>query len=152
MNSTSSSFDSSFCLIEVDRILIPDEIQLFTKYCALIIDELAAAFSQGEIPPAIAVFSEGNNLWLGSGLEFYTAARLSQTKTIRVEIRVGSKREAICNFVKTFGCYQSKRDQVARLQANLFFQDSELSQWEDREIAVYCGVTVNRIKRWRQSL
>lgn len=137
--------------IKIDQIAMDRSTQS-RKIKVSTINHYAALMKDGVEFPPVKLFFDEESYWLADGFHRVEAARKAGLDTIRVNVQKGGLRDAILYSLgpanSTHGLplsRQERRERVAKL-----LRDPEWSQWSDRMIARYCGVTnptVGKIRR-----
>jgi hypothetical protein len=116
--------------VEVDRGAQDD-------YSALFGEDLAWP---AELPPVVA-FHDGEHYWLADGHIRCAAAEEAGCIKVRVEVREGTKRDAIlfaCGANHDHGVRRTRGDKVKAVRR--LMADTEWSKWNDAKIAATCKV------------
>jgi hypothetical protein len=100
--------------------------------------------------PRILVFYDGIKYWLADGFNFFQAAQQSNLKTLPVEIRRGTERDAKLHSLQELSQHGVKY--YKRLAILTLLQDSEWGKWSDLEIANFCNVRIEQVTYLRLSL
>lgn len=106
------------------------------------VDELAEAIRSGaELPPVVA-FYDGKTFWLSDGYHRHAAHLRAKLDDIRVEVRLGTQRDAVLHGAGANGFHglrltnADKRRNVMR-----FLNDETWHRWTNSRIAKACGVS-----------
>lgn len=92
--------------------------------------------------PPVVVFFDGADRWLADGFHRYAAAIHADLEKIDVEIRQGTRRDAILYSVGANEEHGNRRTDADRRRAVLtLLNDQEWSQWSNVEIAKRCNVS-----------
>lgn len=129
-------------LIDLNRIKLDGGTQTRVALNESVVAEYADALRDGAKLPSIVVFFDGSDHWLADGFHRYHAHAAARKATINVDIRPGTRREAVLFSVganSTHGLRRTNDDK--RRAVKTMLDDAEWSQWSDREIAKQCGVT-----------
>jgi hypothetical protein len=106
---------------------------------------------EGDIfPPLVAYLDDDAVCWLSQGWHRYGAARLAQFLTFEVEVRLGSRRDAMLDSLasnRDHGLRRSNADKQRAVIAMVY--DPEWSQWTDRKIANHIGVSQPMVTKYR---
>ena len=122
------------------------------------IEEYAAAMRAGDCFPPIVMFAEPAQnktpeLTLADGFHRVAAAILAGHKTIRVDVREGTARDALLYAVGANNAHGLRRTNADKRHAvELLLADAEWRRWSDREIARRCGVENHLVGDVRASL
>lgn len=128
-------------LIDLNRIKIDGGTQTRASLNESVVAEYADTIREGVKLPSVVVFFDGSVHWLADGFHRYHAHKAARKATINVEIRTGTRREAVLYSVganSTHGLRRTNEDKRRAVQTLL--NDAEWSAWPDREIARQCGV------------
>lgn len=128
-------------LMDLSRLSIDGGTQTRAALNEAVVTEYADALREGVKLPAVTVFFDGSAHWLADGFHRYFAHKNARKASINVDIREGSKRDAVLYSVganSTHGLRRTNEDK--RRAVKTMLDDAEWSQWPDREIARQCGV------------
>ncbi|HOI69291.1 MAG TPA: ParB N-terminal domain-containing protein [Methanothrix sp.] len=117
------------------------------------IAEYAEEMEAGATFPAITVFDDGSQKWLADGWHRYVAAQKAGLEEIDVDLRTGSRRDALLFSISAnakHGLRRSRDDKRRGVLALL--SDPEWSVLSDRELARMAGVTHPTIAKYRAEL
>jgi hypothetical protein len=118
-----------------------------------IVAEYAQAMKDGaEFPPVVA-FNDGAHHWLADGFHRRHAAVRANQDKIRVDVRTGTRRDAVLYSVAanvTHGLRRTNADK--RKAALVLLTDEEWGQWSDGEIARRCCVGDRFVSELRAGL
>jgi hypothetical protein len=106
------------------------------------VEEYAEAMRNGAAFPAVQTVFDGTDHWLSDGYHRIAAAERVGKKTFAVEVRQGTRRDAVldsCGVNATHGLPRSTQDKERAVLTLL--QDNEWGQWSYREIARRCRVS-----------
>lgn len=117
------------------------------------VSEYAAAMAGGAVFPPLTVFYDGAEYWLADGFHRYHAYADNRAHHVPVEVRQGSRRDAILFSVGANAEHGLRRtnDDKRRAVATLL-SDPEWAAWSDREIARQCGVSNTFVSAQRGAL
>ncbi len=118
-----------------------------------IVSEYAARLRDGERPPAITVFFDGQTYWPADGFHRAAAVQMVGESAISVEVRPGNKRDALLYGIQrnsAHGLRYSTEDK--RHAMRLLLSDPQCSAWSDREIARRCSVDHKTVGAVRKEL
>src|SRR5688500_15024000 len=122
--------------LPLKSITVDTSIQPRAEVQQLVIGEYAEALKSGAKFPAGIAYDDGEKLWLASGFHTYAAHERAGRKTMPVEVRRGTKRDAILFAAGTNATHGARRtiDDKRRAVAMLL-HDPEWCGWSDRHIA-----------------
>lgn len=128
--------------LAIDLIVADTEIQTRASLNTEHVADLRLAWdAKADIPPVIAYFDK-TTYWLSEGFHRLQSAKEAKRGSLLVEVREGSKRDALHNALasnKTHGLRRSNEDK--RLAVGKMLDDPEWSKWTDHKIAEHIGVT-----------
>ena len=117
------------------------------------IDEYAEAMDAGAQFPPVLVFYNGEEYWLADGFHRVAAAKRLEWADIAVEIRSGTRRDAVLYSVGANTAHGLRRTNADKRRAvETLLRDEEWSQWSNREIARRCGVGDQLVRQLRNSI
>lgn len=150
MNMHTSPADKKMLALSVIRI--DGGTQSRAQIYYNIVDDYADLMAGGaEFPPAI-VFFDGESYWMADGFHRHAAHNQLGLAEMSVEIRQGSRREAILHSVGANASHGLRRTNDDKRRAvETLFNDDEWAQWSDREIARRCAVTHPFVSKCRPS-
>jgi hypothetical protein len=140
-------------VLPLSSILIDEELQSRVELHQQTLEEYTEAYAQGvEFPPVI-VFHDGEQYFLSDGFHRVKAAIAAGLTEIPVEVKHGTKRDAILYSVGANAKHGLRRTNADKRRAVMtLLGDSEWKQWSDREIARQCGVGNKFVGDVRRSL
>jgi DNA (cytosine-5)-methyltransferase 1 len=103
--------------------------------------------------PAVVVFHDENNYYLGDGWHRVFAENQAGSERILADIRQGNKRDA-----QLYSCAANANHGLRRTSADkqksvlTLLKDDEWGQWSNREIARRCGVDEATVRKYRNEL
>lgn len=114
--------------------------------------EYAEAIENGAKFPPVVVFAEGTTNWLASGFHRYYAHEKADKRSIRCDVRQGTKRDAILFAMRANKhglrlTNDEKRDNVDEM-----LQDDEWGKWSNGQIARHIGVSAAFVGERKQLL
>lgn len=116
-----------------------------------VVAEYADAIIAGADMPAVIVYHDGKKYWLADGFHRYFAHVKARAIEIAVDVRTGTKRDAILYSVGANGAHGLRRtNEDKRCAVRTLLADGEWKKWSDRQIADACGVSqpfVSAIRR-----
>lgn len=105
------------------------------------IEEYSALMTEGKTFPALVVFFDGTDHWLGDGWHRATAAIRAGMTEFECDVKAGTKRDAILYSVGANAEHGLTRSNADKRRAVLtLMTDPEWSQLSNAEIARRCGV------------
>jgi hypothetical protein len=113
------------------------------------------AMENGDTFPPMTIFYDGEHYWLADGFHRLAAMKRSHPLGIytRADIRQGTQRDAILYSVGANANHGLPRSNEDKRRAILrLLDDSEWSQWSDREIARHCKVSAPTVAKYRNDL
>jgi hypothetical protein len=120
--------------------------------CAIyqnVVDDYAAAVSEGATFPPVVVFYDGDAYWLADGFHRVAAYMKANAENIPAEIRQGTRRDAILHSVGANHAHGLRRTNEDKRRAVMtLLNDAQWSKWPQPDIAKHCGVSrefVNRL-------
>jgi hypothetical protein len=133
-------------LVAISRIRIDGGTQTRAGLRSDVVEEYAAVVAAGGDLPAAVVFDDGDELWMADGFHRHEAYRLAGKAEMPVEIRKGTKRDALlyavgCN--DTHGLRRSNEDK--RQAVRMILADEEWSEKSDRWVAEQCHVSEHTV-------
>jgi uncharacterized ParB-like nuclease family protein len=127
--------------IDISTIRIDGGTQSRWQCDADVVEDYAAAIGAGAVFPPVTIYHDGSAYWLADGFHRVEAHTQAGKKKIAVDIRQGTRRDAILYSVganDTHGLRRSNSDK--RCAIGCMLDDEEWSKWSDREIARQCRV------------
>jgi hypothetical protein len=117
------------------------------------VTEYAEAMQEGAQFPPVVVFNDGKDFWLADGFHRVLAARVADILEIDVDLRPGTKREAILYAVGANAEHGMRRTNEDKRRAVFhLLGDAEWAKWSDNEIARRCAVSQPFVSELRQRL
>ena len=106
-----------------------------------VIAEYAEALRRGECLPAVIVYYDGQAYWLADGFHRVAGAQQAGQRQIQVDIRQGTRRDAILHAVGANATHGLRRTSADKRRAvQLLLADAEWGAWSNAEIARRCHV------------
>ncbi len=106
------------------------------------VDEYAADMAAGATFPPVVVFNDGSEYWLADGFHRVAAAEKAGFRSVCVDVRQGTRRDAVLYSVGANSAHGLRRTNEDKHRAVLtLLQDEEWRQWSNVEIARRCGVS-----------
>jgi transposase-like protein len=118
-----------------------------------VVQDYAFSLMEGQALPPVTVFYDGTDYWLADGFHRYRAAQQICRDEIEVEIRQGTRRDAVLYSVGANASHGLRRtNEDKRRAVKTLLRDEEWAKWSDREIARQCGVSQPTVSSLRQEL
>ena len=115
--------------------------------------EYAEAMRGNATFPPVVVFHDGTDHWLADGFHRVDAAVSVGKKSIQVDVRQGTRRDAILFSVGANAAHGLKRTRAdMRRAVTVLLTDEEWSHRSDRWIATQCGVSDKTVASVRKSI
>lgn len=109
-----------------------------------VVAEYADAIIAGADMPAVIVYHDGKKYWLADGFHRYFAHVKARAIEIAVDVRTGTKRDAILYSVGANGAHGLRRsNEDKRCAVRTLLADAEWKKWSDRQIADACAVSIS---------
>jgi hypothetical protein len=103
--------------------------------------------------PAVILYHDGADYWLGDGYHRVAAARKIERETIKAEVREGTVRDAILCGVGANSTHGLQRTQADKRRAiERLMSDPEWARWSDRKIAEAVKVDHKTVAKVRREL
>ncbi len=129
-------------MLKLDLIRIDGGTQPRASINESVVAEYAEALTEGAKLPAVVVFHDGADYWLADGFHRYHATRRIGALDIDVEIKQGTKRDAVLYSVGANHAHGLRRTNEDKRNAVLtLLRDDEWMAWSDSKIARACGVS-----------
>jgi hypothetical protein len=117
---------------------------------AVVQDYRDALLDSVELPPVIVFCDKENSHWLGDGFHRLLAHQQAGIDTIRVDVRSGSRRDAVLFSVGANANHGLRRTNAdKRKSVETLLNDAEWQEWSDREIGKACGVSNHLVAAMR---
>lgn len=115
--------------------------------------ELKAAWEAKADIPALVVFFDGTDYWLGDGFHRWHSAQAAKRGSVPCDIRNGTKRDAILHSCKANQGHGLKRNNAdKRNSVATLLNDQEWVTWADNRIADEVGVSQPFVRDVRAQL
>jgi hypothetical protein len=106
------------------------------------VDEYAQEMKSGTEFPAIEVYMDGDVYWLADGRHRVEACRKIGKESIRAELYLGKRRDAVLHSLQANADYGVRRTSADKRKAvSITLEDPEWNSWNDSEIARLCRVS-----------
>ncbi len=112
--------------------------------------DYAEAMHEGATFPPVVLFQEGLNYWLADGFHRVEAATLAGLQEISADVHQGTLRDAlVCALASnsSHGLRMTNADK--RKVVGMALDDGEMSEWSDREIGRWVGVSNRFVSNMR---
>ena len=139
--------------IELKKIRLDGGTQPRVKIDEPTVQNYTEVLLEGDTMPAVTVYFDGVDNWLADGFHRYHAHKRAGLTEIESDVVNGTKREARIFSLganANHGLPRSNEDK--RNSVVTCFEDIELCELSDREIAKICKVSVMTVGRVRKSL
>lgn len=137
--------------LEISSIRTDGGTQVRASKVPAAVQDYAEAMREGAIFPPVVVFQNGSSLWLADGFHRLEAASLAGQHKIAADLRQGTLREALIYALASNSSHGLRMTNADKRKAvGMALDDAELSQWSDREIARWCGVTHPFVAKLRE--
>ena len=119
-----------------------------------VVKDYAAKMKEGKRFPAVVAFQDSDGvLWLGDGFHRHAAAVLNNADSIEVDVRSGTRRDAILFSLSANAEHGLRRTNDDIRKAVAFcLRDPELRLLGQREIAALCGCTQGGVSKIKNDL
>lgn len=115
--------------------------------------DYAEAITDGAKFPPVTVFHDGSDYWLADGFHRLFAHKKIGALDIEVEIRQGTKRDAVLHSFGANDKHGLRRSNLDKWNAVLrLLDDAEWAKWSDNKVAHACCVSVPFVGTVRRSL
>lgn len=139
--------------LPVAHIRVDAGIQQRVQLNMFAVEDYAEAMRAGATFPPVVVFSDGQDYWLADGFHRLAAAERAELETVAVDLRSGTRRDAILYAVGANADHGIRRTNADKRRAVLtLLEDDEWSKWESPRIAHACSVTVRFVNGIRAEL
>lgn len=143
-----------FLTIKTKELLLHKDVQMRCSLNRIAIVDYAEAMGRGEkFPPPVVFWIPGSPKIVADGFHRVLAARRNGVKEMKVEIRTGTKRDAM---LYAAGCntkHGVRRTPEDKRKAVLsFLGDREWKNWSDTTIARCAGVGPTMVGQYRKWL
>ena len=134
----------------IKRIRLDGGTQPRVEMDQALIDEYAACLDA--LPPILVMFDD-KRYWLVDGFHRLKAHLQASRKEILVEVRKGTRREAVLLSLGVNAAHGLRRTNAdIRRAVETMLGDHEWSQWSDRQIAEHCAVHHQTVANHRKAL
>jgi len=113
-----------------------------------IVADYVEAIKLGDVFPPVVVFFDGADYWLADGFHRYEAYASAGSDTLRVDLRQGTRRDAVLFSVGANAVHGLRRSSDDKRRAVLtLLNDAEWQKWPQTKIAQACGVSQAFVSR-----
>lgn len=152
-NPTNRKIQGEIRQLRLDQLRTDGGTHCRAEINAFQLDDYVDAMRRGEKFPPVRARHDGNDYWLWDGFLRLVAAEKVGAETIEVEVRPGTKRDAILDAVGTNADHGLPRTNADKRMAVLkLLQDAEWAEWSNREIARRCRVSHEFVAKMRSEL
>jgi hypothetical protein len=138
-------------IFSLKGISLDEEIQSRVELDREYVREYAKDLLGGNRFPPVILFNDGEKYHLADGFHRYEAHKLAGLKTIRAEVRDGSKRDAILFAVGCNAAHGKRRENKDKRKAvRKLLSDPEWRNLSDNEIARLCRVSQPFVSKLRK--
>lgn len=141
-------------VLKIDQI--GDDADLQMREAGLdagIVAEYAEAISEGATFPPVTVFFDDEQYWLADGFHRVGAVKKLGLETINVDVRQGSRRDALLYAVGVNAIHGLRRTTADKRRAIVaMLKDPQWARWSDRKIGKRCAVDHKTVHKVRADL
>lgn len=139
--------------IRIDDIRLDGGTQTRTGISEATVSEYADAILAGAVFPAVVVFFDGTDYFLGDGFHRLHGHRQAGHAEILADVRTGTRRDALLFAVGANAEHGLRRTNDDKRKAvRTLLEDAEWGQWTDREMARRAGVSHNFVSTLRKQM
>lgn len=143
---------AEFCL-PVSEIRTDGGTQPRARLNLEVVDEYAEAMLEGADFPPVTVFYDGESHYLADGYHRYEATKKIGSSTIAIDLRQGTRREAVLYSVGANASHGLRRTPEDKRRAvETLLRDPEWNEMSENAIAKICKVDNKTVKRTRVNL
>lgn len=118
-----------------------------------VVADYAEDMQNEKIFPPVVVYYDGQDYWLADGFHRVKAAEQAGLESIAVDLRHGTRREAVLFSVGANAAHGLRRTNADKRRAVIrLLSDPEWSKWSNREIGRHCAVTEGFVRRIKGEL
>lgn len=127
--------------LQIDQLRVDGGTQSRASLSQETVAEYAAAMVDGATFPPVVVYYDGTDHWVADGFHRVAASKEAGFRSVEVDVRQGTQRDAILFSVGANGSHGLRRTNADKRRAvETLLRDPEWVKWSDREIAKRCGV------------
>jgi len=128
--------------IDISMIRVDGGTQSRAGIDGTVVQSYAEDISDGIVFPPVVVFHDGETYWLADGFHRHRAHLQAGKKKIAVEVRQGTRREAMLHSVGANSDHGLRRTNEDKRRAVItLLNDAEWSQWSVNRISQLCHVS-----------
>lgn len=140
-------------ILPISALVFDTDVQCREALRSETVSEYREAAQGGATFPPLVVFYDGKDYWVADGFHRGQAFREAGLEKAPVDIRPGTKRDAILYAVGANASHGLRRTPEDKRRAVLtLLKDSEWSGWANREIARRCAVAEGTVRNIKQEL
>jgi len=118
-----------------------------------VVTEYAEDMQNGKVFPPPVVFYDGQDYWLADGFHRVKAAEQAGLESIAVDLRHGTRREAVLFSVGANAAHGLRRTNADKRRAVIrLLSDPEWSKWSNMEISRQCAVAESFVRKVKSEL
>lgn len=144
---------TQLCELPLASLAFDTDVQCREALRSETVGEYREAAQAGAKFPPLVVFYDGKVYWVADGFHRGQAFREAGLEKVPVDIRTGTKRDAILYAVGANASHGLRRTNADKRRAvETLLRDCEWSQWSDRELARRAGVSNQFVANLRPAL
>lgn len=140
-------------IIKLSDIAIDGGTQQRVRIDNEVVSEYAEAIQCGAKFPSITVFFDGAQYWLVDGFHRYHAHKTSGIEELSADVHEGTNRDARLFSAGVNGTHGIRLTNADKRNAvMMLLEDSEWTEWTNRDIAKHCKVTHTLVNKMRAEI
>lgn len=140
-------------MLSIDQITLDHRCQPRASMDTELIQDYAAAMTEGAEFPPLTVYRDGSTYWLADGFHRIAAAQEAGQAHVICNVERGTIRDAILHAVGANSTHGKRRTNLDKRRAvETLLTDDEWGKWSDSEIARRCAVSQPFVSTARKSL
>ena len=140
-------------MLSIDAIKLDQRCQPRATMDPELIQDYAAAMTEGAEFPPLTVYRDGSTYWLADGFHRIAAAQEAGQAHVVCNVERGTIRDAILHAVGANSTHGKRRTNLDKRRAvETLLTDAEWEKWNDSQIARQCAVSSNFVGVMRRSL